>query len=79
VTDVAAGFLSFDRVNKPEVFALTAGHAVWAYVPNAEGGYHWNYLGAGFTAISATAQSVEALRHARRGRQGHQRQQRPGR
>jgi hypothetical protein len=54
VTDVAAGFLSFDSVDKPEVVALTAGRAVWAYVPNAEGGYHWNYLGTGFTAISAT-------------------------
>lgn len=54
VTDVAAGFLSYDHVDKPEVFALTADHAVWGYVPDAGGVYHWNYLGTGFTAISAS-------------------------
>jgi hypothetical protein len=55
VTDVAAGFLSFTNVNKPEVFALTAGHQLWAYLPTpGPGGSYWVSLGSGFTAISAT-------------------------
>jgi hypothetical protein len=54
VTDVAAGFLSYTNVNKPEVFALTAGHELWAYLPTPGGDHYWVSLGTGFTAASAT-------------------------
>jgi hypothetical protein len=55
VTAVNASFLPYDHQNKPIVYALSADSSAWVYVPDAvTGKYHWDNLGTGFTALSAT-------------------------
>jgi hypothetical protein len=55
VTDVNASFLPYDNQNKPIVYALSADHSAWVYVPDVDTGkYHWDNLGTGITALSAT-------------------------